>query len=120
MMRHSKANLILLRIALFAVIIIQSFPCFSATPGGAFARPGFRLSAEDQRFLEDLSKRTFQFFLEQAEPTTGLVPDRARPDGSQLDQQHQGVASIAATGFGLSALCIAAERGWIAKDEARH
>jgi len=39
-------------------------------------------------------------------------------DGSPLDATHQNVASIAATGFGLTSLCIAADRGWISKSEA--
>jgi len=39
-------------------------------------------------------------------------------DGASLDATHQNVASIAATGFGLTSLCIAADRGWISKAEA--
>ena len=42
--------------------------------------------------------------------------DRARNDGS-----HSGnnVGSSAATGFGLTALCIAANRGWLPKEQVR-
>ena len=39
-------------------------------------------------------------------------------DGSPLPESHRGVASIAATGFGLTALCIAAERSWVSRAEA--
>ena len=39
-------------------------------------------------------------------------------DGSPLDANHRTVASIAATGFGLTSLCIAADRGWTSKAEA--
>jgi hypothetical protein len=78
-----------------------------------------RLKPGDEAFLEDLSRRSFQYFWEQADPETGLVPDRARMDGSPLDENHQGVASIAATGFGLTALCIAAARGWVDHSQAR-
>src|SRR5689334_17508673 len=39
-------------------------------------------------------------------------------DGSPLDENHQNVASIAATGFGLTSLCIAADRNWIQRREA--
>jgi hypothetical protein len=74
---------------------------------------------EDELFLEDLQHRSFNYFWEQADPQTGLVPDRARIDGSALDENHRDVASIAATGFGLTALCIGAERGWIDKGQAR-
>jgi len=39
-------------------------------------------------------------------------------DGSPLPSSHQNVASIAATGFGLTSLCIAADRGWISRAQA--
>jgi hypothetical protein len=78
-----------------------------------------KLTREDKLFLEDLERRSFQYFWEQADPQTGLVPDRARMDGSVLDESHRHVASIAATGFGLTALCIAADRGWINQSQAR-
>ena len=75
--------------------------------------------SQDDAFLEDLEHRSLNYFWEQADPQTGLVPDRARIDGSSLDENHRNVASIAATGFGLTALCIAAERGWIDRSQAR-
>lgn len=78
-----------------------------------------RLSPQDKAFLEDLSRRAFRFFWENADPTTGLVADRVRTDGSPPDASHQNVASIASTGFGLTALCIAAERRWIKPKEAQ-
>src|SRR6188508_3391489 len=70
-------------------------------------------SVAAQSFLDDLQQRSFRYFWEQADPQTGLVPDRVRMDGSALDENHQHVASIAATGFGLTSLCIAADRNWI-------
>lgn len=76
-------------------------------------------STRDEAFLEDLERRSFQYFLEQSNSRTGLVLDRARTDGSPADDEHHTVASIAATGFALTTLCIAAERRWIAKDDAR-
>ena len=64
-------------------------------------------------FLEDLERRSFQYFWEQANPHTGLVLDRAHTDGVPADENHRNVGSIAATGFGLTALCIAAEKRWV-------
>jgi hypothetical protein len=68
----------------------------------------------DDELLNEIERRSFQFFLKEAEPTTGLVPDRAGADGSW----RENVASVAATGFGLAALCIGVERGWIARTDA--
>jgi hypothetical protein len=81
------------------------------------AAVGRKLTKEEDQFLEDLSHRSFLFFWEQADPTTGLVRDRALADSSTPDKRPW--ASSAATGFGLTALCIAAERGWIPRAQAR-
>ena len=66
------------------------------------------LSAQDDAFLDDLERRACRYFMEQADPQTGQVLDRARADSVSLDPRR--IASIAATGFGLSALCIAHRR----------
>lgn len=60
-------------------------------------------------FFDDLERRTFNFFWETANPDNGLVPDRWPTPGP---------SSIAAVGFGLSAVIIGAERGWISRDAA--
>ncbi len=76
------------------------------------------VAAQKSSFVDDLQQRSFRYFWEQADPQTGLVPDRARIDGSSLPESHAGVASIAATGFGLTSLCIAADRNWIDRSQA--
>jgi hypothetical protein len=73
------------------------------------------LSPEDSQFLEELEKASFRFFWEQANPETGLVRDRY----NLRSADHGGVASIAATGFGLTALCIGQENGWVSARDAR-
>jgi hypothetical protein len=88
-------------------------------PAKPVTLPRPSLSDSDQAFLEDLSRRSFRYFWEQADPRTGLVLDRARTDGSPHDETHRDVASIAATGFGLTALSIAAERRWVDPRAAR-
>ena len=70
------------------------------------------LSQGDQAFLDDLERQGCLFFWEQASPLTGQVLDRARNDlGGARDPRR--MASIAATGFGLTALCIADHRGYL-------
>ncbi len=76
--------------------------------------PAFSLSPEDDQFLNDLESANFLFFWEQASPKTGMVKDRCNIHAN--DQET--VASIAATGFGLTALCIGEQRGFISKAAA--
>src|SRR5580693_1607220 len=78
------------------------------------ARPSAVLSAEDDILLDDLQRAAFRFFVEQSDPHTGLVRDRARSDGSP----SEGKASIAACGFSLSAWAVATQRGWVSRDAA--
>jgi hypothetical protein len=63
-----------------------------------------------------VERRACLYFWEQAHPATGLVLDRA-PAGkrSSLD-----VASVAATGFGLSALAIADLHGYLPAGDVRN
>ena len=71
--------------------------------------PPYKLSSYDEALLDELEKAACLYFWEQSNPSTGLVKDRSTPD--EFDDYT--IASIAATGFGLSALCIADKRGFI-------
>src|SRR3984885_7283548 len=72
-------------------------------------------SQEDDQFLDDLEHKTFLFFWEQANPQTGLIKDRCNVRAGDTSI----VASIASTGFGLTAICIADKRGFISHQDAR-
>ena len=76
------------------------------------------VSQEDRAFVEDLEHRSFDYFWEQADHGTGLVLDRARVEGGRAKGPSRDIASIAATGFGLTAICIGAEHGWVSKKDA--
>jgi hypothetical protein len=73
----------------------------------------------DDEFLDDLSHRSFRFFWEQSDPQTGITRGRARTDGSEYPRERRDVGSTGATGFGLTAMCIGAERKWVKREEAR-
>jgi len=70
--------------------------------------PGDGYSGTDGQLLDEIEKAGFQFFWEQADATTGQVKDRALAAGNDT----RTVSSIAATGFGLTALCIGDQRGY--------
>jgi hypothetical protein len=74
------------------------------------------LTQEDNAFLEELEKANFQFFWEQADPQTALIKDRCNVRATD----NSIVASIASTGFGLTALCIGQKRGYVSFQDARN
>jgi hypothetical protein len=67
------------------------------------------IAQSDDQLLERLARAAFSYFLEHADPVTGLVADTSRRDSP---------ASIAVVGFALSCYPIGVERGWIARVEA--
>lgn len=75
-----------------------------ATEGG--------LSALDIAFLDEMQRSACLYFTEQADPASGQVLDRAANKTSTGNLDPRPAASIAATGFGLTALCIADKRGY--------
>jgi hypothetical protein len=78
-------------------------------PGVFINRPLTQVSKAADALLDDLEGRGCDFFYLEAHPKTGLVRDRASSVGRSVSR----VASIAATGFGLTAMCIAAKRNYL-------
>jgi len=84
-------------------------------PGASAASRG-SLSKGDTDFLDDLERQGSLFFWEQASPVTGQILDRARNDLAGARDPRR-MASTASTGFGLTALCIADQRGYLPHDQ---
>ena len=76
--------------------------------------PAWRLNQE--QLLEEIVSRAFLFFWHEAGRRTGLVLDRTSADG---ESHNRHIASIAATGFGLGALCIAHQREYLPAHQIR-
>jgi hypothetical protein len=60
--------------------------------------------------LDSIQRTAFEYFWDEANPVNGLIRDRSQP-GSPC--------SIAAQGFGISAICIAIDHGWVTREEGR-
>src|ERR1700710_1851206 len=70
------------------------------------------LTPLDIAFLDEMQRSACLYFTEQADPVSGQVLDRAANKTSTGNLDPRPAASIAATGFGLTALCIADKRGY--------
>lgn len=65
--------------------------------------------ASDDAFLDYVQQANFDYFWYAANPTNGLVPDRTATGSA---------CSIAAVGFGLTAIGIGVDHGWITRTQA--
>jgi len=91
----------------------QAAQQFAHPPGLFINRPLVQVTKEGEALLDDMEGRISDFFYNEASPRTGMVRDRAPVAG--LSQSR--VSSIAATGFGLTALCIAHKRNYLTRFE---
>jgi hypothetical protein len=85
-------------------------------PVAAFSR---LLSDADIAFLEEMEQAACRYFSEQYDPASGQVLDRAVNKTATGELDSHFASSIAATGFGLTALCIAEKRGFLPTDRVK-
>ena len=91
------------------------------------SKPGFRRGKSaalspaklaqlpDEALIEAIQRQTFRFFWEASHPFSGLAPDRCKTSGNTRDED---VMAIGGTGFGVMALIVGVERGWITREQA--
>ncbi|MGI0085784.1 MAG: glucoamylase family protein, partial [Nitrososphaerales archaeon] len=78
-------------------------------PLGRFKEPtGAPYAGTDEQLLDEIQRVTFNFFWNETSAKTGQVKDRALANGNDT----RTMSSIAATGFGLTSLCIGDRRGY--------
>ncbi len=94
--RHRKATLsFLLPFLLLPALITMPRPAAALT---------------NEALLDTLQRTAFNFFWFEANPANGLIRDRST-GGSP--------ASIASVGFGLSAICVGIDHGWVTRTDGR-
>jgi hypothetical protein len=70
----------------------------------------------DDQLLTLVQKQTFQYFWDGAEPTSGLARERIHLDGD-YPQNDQNVITTGASGFGVMAVLVGIERGFITRPQ---
>jgi hypothetical protein len=68
----------------------------------------------DEQLLELVQKQTFRYFWDFAHPVSGMARERSNV---AFDYGAE-VVTTGGTGFGLMAIIVAAERGWVTREEA--
>ena len=71
----------------------------------------------DEELLTNLQRQTVDYFWTGAEPVSGLAPERIHMDGI-YPQKDQSVVTSGGSGFGLMAIVVGIERGFIHRDKA--
>ena len=75
------------------------------------------LTSSQKQVFDSVQYKTFQYFWEGAEPNSGLARERIHLDGDYPDNDFN-IVTTGGSGFGLMAVLVGVERGWISYDSA--
>src|SRR3546814_233533 len=73
-------------------------------------------SLTNEQLLDSVQYRTFQYFWEGAEPTSGMARERYHVDGV-YPQNDKNVVTSGGSGFGIMAILVGIERGYNTREE---
>ena len=76
--------------------------------------PQALLALDDDALLDAVARQTFAFFWEGAETGSFLARDRS----TKISDPPNDLVAVGGSGFGLMALVVAVERGWVGRDDA--
>ena len=68
----------------------------------------------DEALLDSVQRQSFGYFWDFAHPESGMARDRGRSDGAVEND----LIAVGGTGFGIMAMIVAVERGWISRQAA--
>jgi len=102
---------------LFVLIIFSFFSCKSEKKEPITTETKQTIQLTDTELLDSVQKQTFNYFWEGAEPNSGLARERLHMD-DVYPTSPKNTVTTGGSGFGLMAILVGVERGWITKDEA--
>jgi len=76
--------------------------------------PSALAALPDDELLDVVQRQTFNFFWDAAHPTSCLAPDRR----TSREEPANDLVAVGGSGFGIMALIVAVERGWVSRDAA--
>jgi hypothetical protein len=99
------------------LVITTTVSCLSGDKNQS-GRSGSNLGKiSDDSLLTLVEYRTFQYFWDGAEPNSGMARERYHVDGV-YPENDMNVVTSGGSGFGLMAILVGIERGFITRDEA--
>jgi len=75
-----------------------------------------RSNLSDEDLMTLVQKQTFQYFWDGAEPVSGMAPERIHLDGN-YPQNDKTIVTSGGSGFGIMAILVGIERGFITREE---
>src|SRR5829696_2172954 len=97
-------------------LLTTSLCLIACSSGRKLVNDGIKLSAEDERIFTDVQRTTFQYFWDGAEPTSGMGRERLHMD-NVYPQNDKMVVTSGGSGFGVMAILVGINRGFITRGQ---
>ncbi len=117
-----------MKIRYWILVLLSVAPFFSGCNGGKPAEKQktgdqdsivehVTFSGEEEALLDTVQKQTFEYFWSGAEPGSGMARERIHMDGI-YPEHDQNVVTLGGSGFGVMAILVGVERGFISREQA--
>lgn len=102
-----------------ALLLLLAVACSSSVKkkSSNVADNGQWTGLNDEQLLDTVQYQTFQYFWNGAEPNSGMARERIHMDGV-YPQNDQQVVTLGGSGFGVMAILVGVERGFISRAQA--
>src|SRR6056297_130743 len=101
-------------IFLLCLLTITSCNSQSVNPVPVYPDPGISISEDS--LLTLIQERYFQYFWDGAEPNSGMARERIHEDDN-YPQNDKHIVTLGGSGFGVMAILVGIERGFITREE---
>jgi len=81
-------------------------------------KENYLIAADDTALFRLVQQQTFQYFINGAEPVSGMARERFHVD-NVYPQNDKNIVTSGGTGFGIMAILVGIERGFISRDDGR-
>jgi hypothetical protein len=102
---------------MFRSLIALSFLIFACTSSKKLTKDKVSFSKEDEEMYTEVQRSTFQYFWNGAEANSGLAKERIHLD-NYYPQNDSMVVTSGGAGFGVMAILVGIERGFITRQQA--
>lgn len=90
--------------------------CKNTTNNTEISAENSSLQISDEALLDSVQRRTFNYFWEGAEPTSGMARERYHIDGV-YPENDANVVTSGGSGFGIMAIIAGIDRGYVTREE---
>lgn len=105
----------MVRALLFSILFALAAPAAAWPAVSAPDTTAAPARRTDEQLLDETQRATFRYFWDFAHPVSGLARER-----SNVTEEHGNeVVTSGGSGFGVMAIVVATERGWVTREQAR-